>query len=219
MTICYNYASRQRPDKFFEGLDNICQLSKSQDYFIVAKLDHDDHTMNNKGVYERFGSYAELIVKWGHSKSKIDAINRGLTDLPPFDILINFSDDMRFIMAGFDEQIRSDFKKHFPDLDGFLHYPDQYAKDRVSTMSILGKKYFERFNYVYHEQYYSLFCDDEETEKAKLLGKYHYSPLQIFEHRHYVMGAAHKDELYRRNDSYQADKIIYEQRKAKNFDL
>lgn len=219
MTICFNYASRSRSGKFFEGLDNICQLSASQDYFIVAKLDEDDGCMNNPDVHARLGSYPELIVKWGHSKSKIHAINRDLNGLPPFDILINFSDDMRFITQGFDEQIRNDFRKFFPDGDGVVSYPDGYAPPTLSTMSIMGKKYFDRFGYVYHEAYYSLWCDNEFSEIAQSLGKFQYVPIQLYEHRHYAPGKAQKDNLYRRNDTYHQDKQIYEQRKAINFGI
>lgn len=219
MTICYNYASRQRSDKFFAGLDNICQLSSSRAYFIVAKLDEDDHTMNNQEVRKRLESYPECIVKWGHSKSKIDAINRSLDNLPQFDILINFSDDMRFTVLGFDNVIREDMQQYFPDTDGFLHFPDDYARERVATMAIMGRKYYERFNYIYHPAYYSLFCDDEQCDVAKALRKYVFINNPIIEHNHYVNAKAGKDALYCRNDTYHSDKMIYEERKAKNFDL
>lgn len=219
MTICYNYASRSRADKFFAGLDNICQLSASQDYFVIAKLDEDDTAMNIPYVWERLKSYPEVTVKWGHSKSKIHAINRDLTDIPPYDILINYSDDMRFTALGFDNEIREQMKKFFPDGDGFIHLPDDYAQERVATMAIMGKKFFDRFGYIYHPDYYSLFCDDEQTDVAKALNKYVFVPIHLIEHQHYVNGKTGKDELYRRNDTYGADKQIYERRKQLNFPL
>src|SRR5688572_30064292 len=137
MTICYSFASRSRPSRFFDTLDNIIAMSASNDYFIVAKLDDDDMSMNDPLVKEKLLSYPMVIVKWGISKSKIHAINRDLEGFA-FDILICASDDMRFRTYGFDDIIR----KHMPEsLDAFIHCPDDYAKDRVCTVSILGKRY------------------------------------------------------------------------------
>lgn len=217
MTICYSFASRSRPERFFQTLDNIIVQSASNDFFIVAKLDEDDMTMNDPLVKQKIAdNYPMVIVKWGLSKSKIHAINRDLYNLPHWDIMICLSDDMRFRTSGFDNIIR----QHMPaDLDGFLHMYDDYAKDRVCTVSILGRKYYERDGYIYHPDYYSMWCDDEATAVAIERGCYIPIPGEI-EHLHYTNNAkAKKDELYWRNDTYNKDKVIFEQRKARNFDL
>lgn len=124
---------------------------------------------------------------------------------------------MRFRTHGFDNLIR----QYMPaDLDGFIHLQDDYAKDRVATVSILGRTYYERDNAIYNDAYFSMWCDDEETEKAKIRGKYTLVPGTHIEHLHYTNNAkAKKDELYWRNDTYNADKKIFEQRKAMNFGL
>jgi hypothetical protein len=217
MTICYSFDSRSRPDRFFQTLDNIIAMSASNDYFIVAKLDEDDMTMNDQMIKERLLSYSMVIVKWGTSKSKIHAINRDLEDIPHWDIMVCASDDMRFRTIGFDNIIRQYMP--CPGLDGFLHMQDDYAKDRVCTVSILGRKYYERDGYIYHPDYYSMWCDDEATAVAKARGCYILVPGQI-EHLHYTNDRkAVKDELYWRNDTYNKDKEIFEQRKARVFDL
>jgi adenine deaminase len=217
MTICYSFASRSRPTRFFETLDNIIQMSAQQNYFIVAKLDTDDTAMNNDAIKARIDSYPGVLVRWGTSKSKIHAINRDLEDLPHWDVMVCLSDDMRFRTHGFDDLIR----QHMPgDLDGFIHLQDDYAKDRVATVSILGRKYYGRDNAIYNDAYFSMWCDDEETEKAKIRGKYILVPGTHIEHLHYTNNRkAVKDELYWRNDTYNADKAIFEQRKAMNFGL
>lgn len=219
MTILFNFASRSRPEKFFETLDNIIRNCASQDYFIVAKIDEDDVTMNNGEYWLRVANYPMVITKLGTSTSKIHAINRDLNDgdLPPWSILINMSDDMKWGTFGFDDIIR----QHMPaNLDGFLHVPDDYAKDRVCTTSIIGYRYYQRDMYVYNPAYYSMWCDDEATEVAKARGCYIHVPGIQLEHLHYTnMGKAGKDALYRRNDTYLADKRIYEERKAMNFNL
>lgn len=220
MTICHNFASRSRPTQFFQTLDNIVLHSANPDYFIVAKLDEDDITMNDPLIKQRLLSYPMVIVKWGHSESKIHAINRGIndSDLPKWDILINMSDDMRWGTYGFDDIIR----QHMPvNLDGFLHAPDDYAKDKVCTTSIIGYRYYQRDMRVYNPAYYSMWCDDEATDVAKARGCYIFVPAGIqLDHLHYTnLGKAPKDALYRRNDTYLADKRIYDERKARNFDL
>lgn len=220
MTICFVLASRSRPTQFFATLDMLSELSNSDNYFVVAKLDTDDKTMNNATARDLIRLYPKLTVRWGLSDSKIDAINRSLGNLPHWDILVNLSDDQKFIIYGFDEIIRRNMPE---DLDAFLHFPDSFAKDRVATMSIMGKKYYDRFGYIYHREYYSLFCDNEETEKAKILGKYHFINENIFDHYHYSQTdktkKVPKDELYVRNDTYRKDERIFNIRKQKNFDL
>lgn len=219
MTILFNFASRSRPEKFFETLDNIIRNCASDNYFIVVKLDEDDTTMNNPETKTLLFTYPQLVIKWGASTSKIHAINRCLNDgdLPDWDILINMSDDMRWGTLGFDDIIRQQMPTN---LDGFLHVPDDYAKDRVCTTSIIGYRYYQRDMYVYHPDYYSMWCDDEATEVSKSRGCYvQVSGIQL-EHLHYTNNAkANKDELYWRNDTYNADKAIYVQRKSRNFDL
>lgn len=221
MTILHNFASRQRPDRFFQTLDNIILHSESTDYFIVAKLDSDDGSMNNGCIKQTLSDkYPNVIVKWGISTSKIHAINRDLNDgdLPKWDILVNVSDDMRFKTYGFDDIIR----KHMPaNLDALLHFPDDYAKERVCTCAIVGYRYYQRDMFVYYPGYYSMWCDDEQTDVSKARGCYVYVPDAMeIDHLHYTnLGKAPKDALYRRNDTYLADKRIYEERKARNFDL
>lgn len=221
MTICHNFASRSRPTQFFQTLDNIILNSANPNYFIVAKLDVDDMLMNDPLVKQKIAdNYPMVIVKWGTSTSKIDAINRSLhdADLPAWSILVNVSDDMRFKTYGFDNIIR----KHMPEnLDALLHFPDDYAQDKVCTCSIVGYRYYQRDMFVYNPAYYSMWCDDEQTDIAKVRGCYVYVPNAMeIEHLHYTnLGKAGKDALYRRNDTYLADKRIYEERKARGFDL
>lgn len=217
MTICYSFASRSRPERFFEAVDNILSMSAQQNHFIVAKLDTDDPAMNNDFIKAKLDSYPCILQRWGLSKSKIHAINRDLDLLPDWDIMVCMSDDMRFTTKGYDDLIR----KHMPaDLNGYVHLMDDYAKERVCTVNITGRAYYERDNYIYNEAYYSMWCDDEETAKAKIRGKYIQVPGIHIEHLHYTNKAkAKKDELYWRNDTYRKDEEVFKQRKAMNFGL
>lgn len=220
--ILYNFPTRLRPGKFFRAVENIRQLSTNEiDYKILVKIDTDDYSMQTKearAVLDQLVKSGELLISLGVSKNKIDAVNRGLDTCPySWDIMVTMSDDMVFTERGFDDIIRS----HMPeDLDWLLHFPDSYANERVCTMSIIGRNYYKRDWYVYHHDYYSMFCDEEQTEVAKIRGRYKLiNTPRILDHNHYSNGRVRKDGLYKRNDTYRADQIIFNNRKAKNFFL
>lgn len=187
--ILFKFATRSQPDKFFAGLHNIIDnLSNRINYEILVSADKNDKTMYNRSTLNLIAVFEKnynVKVVWGKSKNKIDAINRDIELVKDWDILVNFSDDMEFQKEGFDNVIRNKFNNHFPDFDGCLHFNDGYRKD-IITLSILGRKYYERFNYIYHPSYISVWCDNEQTEVAKLLNKYVYFDDVIFKHQHYA---------------------------------
>jgi hypothetical protein len=174
--ILFKFATRSRADKFFEGLDNILdKVADKNNFCILVSADADDLAMNNKETIEKLKSYLvrfpeNIIIKFGLSKNKVDAINRDVNEIKDrfnFDILINTSDDMRFIVDGFDNVIRENFNNIFPDTNGNIFFNDGYVRDAISTMSIIGRAYYDKFNYIYHPSYKSLWCDNEYTEVAK----------------------------------------------------
>ena len=225
MKILFKFATRSRPQKFFECIKNIQDNVESDNYIVLVSLDTDDKTMEWQKIKDRFkeANNGKVIPVWGESRNKIDAINRDIKASWKWDILINTSDDMMFTRKGFDTTIRTDMQNVFPDTDGFLHYNDGNQRDRVATMSIMGRKYYDRFGYIYHPSYESLFCDEEATQVAKLLGKHRYmGDIPIFRHLHPAWGLGEYDEQYQRTESrkvWQADENNYLERKARNFDL
>ena len=224
MKICYIFPSRSRPEKFFKTLDNITSNSAKENYEIIAVLDLDDTTMNNDVVKDRLKSYLKVNAFFGLSTGKVDAINRELKNMPEdTSIVVLMSDDMVFTQWGFDDIIRMDMLKFFPDTDGALHYPcGTPVQNDIITLLIIGIAYFKRFNYLYHPEYTSLWCDYEQTVVAKKLGKYKNFPhTHIFTHLHPVWNKGEKyDNLMTRNESfYNSDKKIYFKRLEKNFDL
>jgi hypothetical protein len=185
MKILFKVTSRSRPAKLLETLDNIINKCSTDNYDIVLSLDEDDNTCNTlefKNILN--DKYPKVKVYYGLSKNKVDAINRDMDKTSEWDILVNVSDDQRFLVFGFDEMIRKGFKDYFPNLDGFIHYPDENAREVLATMSIMGKTYYDRFNYIYHPEYVSLWCDNEAMQVAKILNKYIFINILIFDHLH-----------------------------------
>lgn len=226
MHILYKYASRSRPERFFEGLHNLIDLQADRaNYTVFCCLDKDDQAMCYDGYpNDRFqmelemntDKFKHVIFDLGHSQSKIHAINRAAPDSIPWDILVNFSDDMRFQVYGYDQLIREHIREHGPDV--FLHYPDSTAGFALPTMSIMDRVYFERDGYIYHPSYSSLWCDNEVLDIAKMRGRYFYMGTQIFDHFHPAYGHVPWDEQYSRQQAFwNEDEQNYYNRKAKNF--
>jgi hypothetical protein len=222
--ILYKLTSRSRPNRLKETMLSIKNNASNPDYLICLTLDEDDKTVNNAEFTDWLNEYfgLELHYFFGKSKNKIDAINRDIEQFKVWDILVNVSDDQVFIVKGFDLQIQLAFTMFFPDYDGFVHFRDSNHNpiDALSTMSIIGIKYFERDSYIYHPSYVSVWCDNESQEVAKRRGRYKFIDSIIFEHLHPSYGKGPNDAQYQKTESksvHLQDKRNFDNRKRKGF--
>lgn len=223
MKILIKFPTRQRPKKFFNTLNKY--ISEAEDIsnigFLIT-LDKDDITMNNEQVIAQLNSYKEkvkLVYIFGESKSKIQAVNADVNRVSNWDILILASDDMIPIVKGYDTIIRNDMNEFFKDKDGVLWYSDG-AQDRINTLCILGKKYYDRFKYIYHPDYVSFYCDNEFTDISIQLRKVYKSDKVIIEHQHPAWGKASQDPLYLKNDQYMnIDGQTYVERRCRIYHM
>lgn len=217
MRIIYKFPSRSRPAKFFACLDNILAMAVRDDFIIVPTLDDNDHTINAL-FKERLSDYGEKVQPvYGRSTSKIHAVNR---DMPtgPWDIVIATSDDMEFIQKGFDLDIINHMLTIFPDTDGVLHYPDGHDHGDILSLPVIGRKYYDRFGYIYHPSYVSLFCDEEAILVAKNLGKLASLQDNLFQHNHPTWTGQGMDAQYKYTERFHAvDKSTFMRRKQRNF--
>lgn len=76
MKILYRFATRSRADRLFKCLDNMFAMMRHDDFLISITADTDDATMFNDGVRDRIDKYKNIIVWYGSSISKVNAINR-----------------------------------------------------------------------------------------------------------------------------------------------
>ena len=228
MKILVKYPSRGRLAQFFNGLNTLYQhcINPSQ-MFVLATLDEDDQVMNSEYVRQKAAEYANLKLDYGKSNSKIHAVNRGINEVSEiypeaadWDVVIVMSDDMQMCYTGWDMQIRLDFES-FPDTDGYLHYWEKDSHTALNVMTIKGRKYFERFGFLYHPDYKSLFCDNEQMEVAKMLGRYKFVNLEIFRHLNPAYGYAERDAMFdeQQNIGWTVDQETYNRRKALNFEI
>jgi hypothetical protein len=215
--ILYKLTSRSRPNRCKQTIASIVgNSSTDKEYMILLSCDLDDESMQDF-EYEDYTDGRLVIIK-GVSKNKIDAINRDVNQIDwDWDVLVNVSDDM-IIEKGFDSVVRSAFQY---SLDLFLHLPDGYANKALATMSIMGREYYNRFQYIYHPSYESVYCDNEAMDVAIMLNKYVYINRQVFQHNHPSNVGAHlMDEQYKRTeaaDVHARDCQNYQQRKQLQF--
>ena len=219
LKLLIKFPTRERPDKFFEVLDLYYHLLGSSNFEFVISCDTDDVTMNTPEVISRLENYDKLTLCFSDNKSKVEAINSNLEN-KEFDILLLASDDMIPEVSNYDIIIKQLFKTYFPDLDGVLWLNDGFQGSNLNTLVIIGRKYYDRFNYIYHPDYKSLYCDTEFTLVSRALNKAVYVDTCLIRHQQYSIIKAEPDKLYVRNDELQhVDLDTFNKRKAKNFNL
>ncbi len=228
MKLLIKFPTRGRPDQVLPLLERYRDmLSGRHDVCFLITLDVDDPTMQNSVVMKRLNRLSEgrsgisSIVSIGNSKTKIQAVNADMDKAPSdWDVILLASDDMVPQKQGYDAIIFEHMLSHYPDLDGTLWFFDGYTR-KVCTLVVMGKPYYERFGYIYHPDYLSLWCDNEWTEVAKKLGKLQYVDCTIIKHEHFANTKTIKaDTLYKRNEAfYEQDKALYHLRKKNGFHL
>ena len=180
---------------------------------MILSVDADDDATMRSEELKAIQRDSRVIVKFGLSKNKINAINR---DVPKkgWDILVNLSDDQIFTVKEFDRVIDT------CGSDEFLHLPDGYVNHLLPTMSIMGNDYYNRFGYIYHPDYASLWCDNEAMDVAIELGCYRYEPQQIFKHLHPAWTGEQPDaQLVHTQKFYRQDERTYKKRRSLGFPI
>lgn len=228
MKLLIKFPTRQRPTLFFDTLDKyITMASGKHKIEFVISMDDDDNTMNNEAIRKRLDALIEggvdLKYFYGQSKTKIQAINADMEkSSEDWDLVFNGQDDMIPTAVGYDDVMLTRLSQLFPDTDGAIWINDQYmGYDQNCTIVASGRKYYERFKYIYHPAYDSLFADNEYTEVGKALGKLIYIPDRIMKHD-WIGQNQSLDPLIQRNeasDKYEADKKVFEERKRLGFPI
>jgi hypothetical protein len=225
MDIAVKFPSRNRPNLFLKRLNELrLNTSSKNTVTVFVTVDRNDSTFNRSVIHHSVALTTEkfkIKVIAGDSKGKIDAVNRDMEYVCRDDwkLLLLMSDDMSVVKYEWDECLLQELNTLYPDTDGVLFHNDGYLSSRLNTMPIMGRKYFERFGYIYHPSYNSLWCDNEFTEVGYALKKQTYIDEIFFKHEHPMnTRAVSTDALYKKNDSYfNADKNNYLKRKARNF--
>jgi hypothetical protein len=221
MKLLIKFPTRNRKNKFFKVLkqyQNLCE--DIENTFFLITVDNDDESMKSSEVNEIFSTFKNITVVYGDSNSKVQAINRDIESINDWDIVLLASDDMTPKIKGYDNIIRNKMKEHYPDTDGILWFNDGHQGNKLNTLSILGRKYFDRFGYIYHPEYKSVWCDNEFMTVGNLLGKQTYFNEVIIEHEHPDWGYGNRDVIHQINSNNEShDRNLFLKRKENNFYL
>jgi hypothetical protein len=221
MKLLIKFPTRNRKNKFFKTLkeyQNLCEDFENTHFLIT--LDNDDESMNPLEVKEIFDTFKNIKVVYGNSDSKIHAVNRDIELSDEWDIILLASDDMTPKVKGYDNIIRNKMKKFYPDTDGILWFNDGHQGNRLNTLCILGKKYYDRFGYIYYPEYKSVWSDNEFMSVGDLLKKQTYFHETIIEHEHPDWGYGSRDVIHQINSKNENhDRTLFMNRKENNFYL
>ena len=219
MKILIKFPTRGRAANFFRALDRYYAYASDVSRLEVqVTIDEDDKEMYVPEVLEKLKGYPNLSCQLGMSRSKIHAINRDLQD-DGWDVLLLASDDMIPVVEGYDRIIREKMQETYPDTDGILWFNDGNRSD-LNTLSIMGRKYYKRFNYIYHPGYRSLYCDKEFTMVGDMLGRQTFFDQVIIHHEHPDYGYGDKDQVHDLNNiNKDGDLYLFLKRQARNFGI
>lgn len=207
-TILVKWPTRSRPEKFFKMLDRYRALESGKHAVrYLVSCDLDDDSMNNEDVRARLSGIPLLEVRFGHSTTKVEAVNADIAGVDgDWDILVATSDDMKPMMRNWDDIVACEMQGE----DAVWFY-DGHAKG-VCTLSIMSRAKYEEQGYVYHPAYKSLFCDNEWTDTAKP----RFIPQVVI--RHEWPDRRGRDALLVRNNSYwNEDQATYYKRMKDGF--
>jgi len=216
MKFLFKFPSRGRPELFMKTLKKHVEfLSGNHEYKFIFSFDEDDNKMKDPNLIDSLNSMGiNYQLFYGYNKNKIEAINNNLID-EDFDILMLIADDMIPTLKNYDEIIYEIFEKSEHKLDATIHFNTPRWADILDVWCIMGKNYYDRFKYIYHPEYKSIFCDNEYTEVSTILNRRIFSEICLFEHRnHEQIG----DETEVRNWQFNnEDTLTYNKRKENNF--
>jgi hypothetical protein len=159
----------------------------------------------------------------GPNRSKIEACNANMNEIDwDWDIVVLVSDDMIPKIRGYDDVLRNHMLASFPNRDGILWCNDGYQEQKLNTLCIFGRRFYEEQGYIYAPEYKSLFCDTELTDHCRTIykDKCLYIPYCIIRHEHPGTGfAGAMDKLYQHNQTFwNEDMYTYIRRKSYAYD-
>ena len=228
MRILLKCPTRSRPAQFIRVLNQYVTLANRPDLIgVCISCDLDDATMVDGYVQHQIKNItyktAWSEIYFGNSATKIQAVNADIASVPwEWDIVVIVSDDMVPQIKGYDDVLRNHMVANFADTNGILWVNDGTQGDKLNTISILGRKMYDSFGYIYNPAYKSLFCDTEFTDLCRdsLASKCTYIPYVLIKHEHPGTGFPQRnDALYARNNTFwYEDMMTYISRKPYEYD-
>ena len=222
MKILLKCPTRSRPQRVFETLTKYVKMANHPELLGVAvSCDSDDTSMTRNLVQEELHHLLQKVswhrLYYSPNKTKIQACNANMDEIDYYwDIVVLVSDDMIPVIQGYDDVIRNHMNAKYPDTNGLLWFNDGCQGEKLNTLCVYGRKFYEQQGYIYHPEYKSLFCDTELTDFCRNNPICTYVPYCIIRHEHPGTGFSEKmDALYQLNQRYwSTDMNTYIRRKT-----
>ena len=225
MKILLKCPTRSRPNKVLKTLQTYFDYANHPEQIGVAlSCDTTDDTMQNIPELRRLLTrFAWSNVYYSDNHTKIEACNANMYEIQwDWDVVVLVSDDMIPRIRGYDDIIRNHMFSRFPDYNGILWFNDGTQGDKLNTLCIYGRTFYQQQGYIYHPDYKSLFCDTELTDQCRNEYKDRclYVPYCIIKHEHPGTGfRQNMDKLYETNQRYwNEDMYTYIRRKTYAYD-
>jgi hypothetical protein len=225
MKILLKCPTRSRPHKVLETIRSYIRLAaKPEQLGIAISCDTSDPSMINvSDLQKTISKCAWSQIFHSDNRTKIQACNANMNEITwDWDIVVLVSDDMIPQIRGYDEVIRNHMIAKFPDRNGILWFNDGAQGEKLNTLCIYGRAFYESQGFIYNPEYKSLFCDTELTDQCRKEYKNicSYIPYCIIRHEHPGTGyAQNMDNLYQINQRYwNEDMYTYIRRKTYEYD-
>lgn len=219
MNFTIIHPSRSRPHKAAMTASQWMGNAKDrEDVQYIVSLDKDDNTCEAYDeLFDQMNADVEESLYRGcyhNNRSCIDAINNA-AKLSTGDIIIVVSDDFDRPPMHWDKLILDAVGSN----RDFVLKTNDGLQPWIITLPIMGRKYYERFGYIYYPEYRHMFADTEMSHVGDLLGKKITADIYI-PHRHYTTGYNERDAVSNRNDStWHQGEALYLSRLERDFDL
>jgi predicted RNA methylase len=177
----------------------------------ILAVDEDQQFSLPEDVGARWG--AATVVKQGVN-SPVSGYNAAAR-IARGEILMQIADDY-FPRPGWDVAIR----RAIPDVGGevVLDVDNSDGSTWLLPFSILTRRYYERYGYVFYPGYQGLLGDNEFTEQARRDRVVRDARHIVFEHRHPDRGMSENDQVYvRQKNRYSEGEQLFRERQAKGF--
>lgn len=167
-------------------------------------------------IHELAG-YPHIIVTYeNYQEGFITPIHKILGGLRDDTLVWCIGDDTVLIEPDTVKRLVTMFYKAFPEGDGVINPNDGIQNGQIITMPLCTAYTMRKYTF---KGYFLNYADNEFTDVMNAQRKYGYVPNIHVDHQHWVNGKAKKDATYEHaGTKFEADRLLYEARKARNFE-
>lgn len=207
------HPSRGRPEQAYQTAKKwIARAGIEIRYFIC--VDNDDTTAN---YLRELTHHLPLSTLSAQNRTAIQAINYGVNY-----VFKNYDTDIAIVVSDDTDCPQNWTVDLLANLEGkpdFCAKVDDGLQPTLVTMPIMDRIYYERYGYIYQNDYSHMFADQELTAVAIMTGKYIKLPL-AFPHLHYTTGSNQFDDINAKNNAtWSQGEALFNQRLAFNFGI